>query len=353
MSNSGERKYYPFLDTFRGLACLYVVVHHCFLQVKMDTVTNSYLIFTADIFGKGRWAVDFFIVISGFSLANSVRENFDLNSYKKFVIKRAYRIIPPFYVSLLLSVLLGLTVLSNPTGNNWDNCIPVNWKDIVVNILLMQDVVNDSIYSINHTFWSIAVEWKIYMLFPLITYLKVKLSVSKAAIVILLLSLCTYYVLAYLGLPFYVMSPQYTLLFFLGIVASTVEERKIDENINFILFGYLVFLLVMMYVIDKNHLPTFWDDVSIGVLFSCLLILMKKSKIRVVVGEKVGKISYSMYLIHAPILQIVTITTISLGILDVNEQLFITLIIGTTVSVVVSKIFFELIEKPFLYISKR
>lgn len=353
MSNSRERKHYPFLDTFRGLACLYVVIHHCFLQVNIDTVTNTYLIFIGDIFEKGRWAVDSFIVISGFSLANSMYENFDWNSYKKFVIKRAYRIIPPFYVSLLLSSLLGLTVLSNPTGNNWDNCIPVNCKDIIVNILLIQDVVNDSIYSINHTFWSIAVEWKIYMLFPIITYLKFKLSFILAVISILVFSLLTYYLLAFLGLPFYIMSPQYILLFFLGLVASTLEIRKIDDKINLILFGYLIFFFLMIFVIDKIKLPTFWDDVSIGVLFSCLLILMKKSKTRVFIWEKVGKISYSMYLIHAPILQIVTVATIGLGILDSNRQLLVTLICGSMISLVVSKVFFELIEKPFLYISKR
>lgn len=58
--------------------------------------------------------------------------------------------------------------LASPAGTHWDVCLPVTRHDVVYHLLLIHELFADSALKINHALWSIAVEWKIYFLFPLL-----------------------------------------------------------------------------------------------------------------------------------------------------------------------------------------
>src|ERR1051325_304421 len=102
----GARRRRPGLDGIRGLAALFVVIHHCFLMsypgypVANGPVWTHWMIY-------GHLAVVVFIVLSGFSLAVApARSGWQLGSMKRFAFRRAWRILPPYWPALVYSMIV-------------------------------------------------------------------------------------------------------------------------------------------------------------------------------------------------------------------------------------------------------
>ena len=110
-------------------------------------------------------AVAIFIVVSGFSLALAPMRNGGScpGACGAFLRRRAWRILPAYWAALVLSVVV-TGVLLRPSSAR--SAIA---KGFAVHGLLLQDVIGSE--SPNGAFWSIAVEWQIYFVFPLILLL--------------------------------------------------------------------------------------------------------------------------------------------------------------------------------------
>jgi peptidoglycan/LPS O-acetylase OafA/YrhL len=135
----------------------------------------------------GHFAVSVFIVISGFCLMLPVVRGPGRipGGPLAFLGRRARRILPPYYCALAFSLVLIALWIGQKTGTHWDISIPVTWQDVVYNLLLVQDVFAGG--KVNHAFWSIAVEWRIYFLFPMFVFLRRRLgpwALALAAIVV-------------------------------------------------------------------------------------------------------------------------------------------------------------------------
>lgn len=157
-------KHLLFLDGLRGLAAIFVLFHHMWLQLWPQTyhlLPNGRMLFATGWLGYGHFGVTVFIVLSGFSLALSAakREGPTHIDNKSFFVRRARRILPPYYFALLVSCLLALTVISKATRTHWDVSLPVTLPGFLSHLLMMQDLFYVS--QINHTFWSVALEWKL------------------------------------------------------------------------------------------------------------------------------------------------------------------------------------------------
>src|SRR4051794_33467960 len=88
------------LDGVRGLAALFVVIHHVFLRAFPGYPVDR-APFWAGWFIYGRFAVVVFIVLSGFSLALApARHGWRLDSVSRFAYRRARRILPAYWAAL-------------------------------------------------------------------------------------------------------------------------------------------------------------------------------------------------------------------------------------------------------------
>jgi len=95
------------LDGVRGLAALFVVVNHVFLRAFPGYPVDR-APFWAGWFIYGRFAVVVFIVLSGFSLALSpARHGWRLDGVSRFALRRARRILPPYWAALVFSLAEG------------------------------------------------------------------------------------------------------------------------------------------------------------------------------------------------------------------------------------------------------
>ncbi|RYG91671.1 MAG: acyltransferase, partial [Alphaproteobacteria bacterium] len=157
-----------YLDGLRALAALYVVLYHASLQVAPFTHSATVDVFLR-LFTLGHYAVGLFIVLSGFCLALPiVRGDGTIRGGAwNFFQRRARRILPSYYLAVAFSLLvIFLFSINHKTGTHWDISVPVTLSSLLTHLFLLQDAFGDP--KINHAFWSISVEWRIYFLFPLL-----------------------------------------------------------------------------------------------------------------------------------------------------------------------------------------
>ncbi len=121
------------LDGIRGLAALFVMLHHCWLMSFPGYPNNTgpatgWLLY-------GHFAVVVFIVLSGFSLAVSpARYGWQLGGVARFAHRRAWRILPPYWAALAFSLIIAWTVIPQP------NEAEPTAKSVAVYGLLLQDL---------------------------------------------------------------------------------------------------------------------------------------------------------------------------------------------------------------------
>ncbi|NLE87552.1 MAG: acyltransferase [Myxococcales bacterium] len=354
------------VEGLRALAALVVYVNHAYAQ-SWNPILKEYpegplSLFTYSLVA-GHFAVSVFIAISGFCLALPVIDSGDQlrGGTKNFFLRRARRILPPYYAALFLSLALIWTIIGEPTGSLWDVPIVVDWQAIVAHVLLVQDFFRTG--RINYVFWSIAVEWQIYFLFPLLLLAARKWGLLRVTVVTLVLSFAIS--LASKGTRVERASPHYLGLFAMGVVAAyTVRSRAaifvklrslpIWSGAAGASFA-AVALAVAYFGWDTTHHNIAPFDVGVG-LFACALLvassLKETSPSRRLLEWRplvvLGTFSYSFYLVHAPLLQILwqyLLQPLGVG----HEFTFLFLMSGGLGLVIAATYaFFVVFEKPFL-----
>lgn len=93
-------KHSPELQSARGLAALVVILHHSSFYLSYNDTLRS----AAEIFFQGHAAVVFFFVLSGFVLTLSLKyAKFTITTIFRFYIKRVFRIYPALWVGVGLA----------------------------------------------------------------------------------------------------------------------------------------------------------------------------------------------------------------------------------------------------------
>src|SRR5215210_1186968 len=297
------------LDGVRGAAAMFVVLHHMWLAVWPAFPRNAGPWWLGPLL-YGHLAVAVFIVVSGFSLALApLADGGRLRGgTRRFVRRRAWRIIPAYWVALVFSTIVAAFVLDSVSGPG------TIATSVVVHGLLLQDVIGSE--APNGAFWSIAVEWQIYFVFPLILWLARRRGVEAAVAVTVAVVLVAHAV-ARLGPPFDKidhLTPQFLALFALGILAvhlgrgdRAAHVRRPVAALALAVFAAVV-LLAAVQGSEWMVARYFAVDLAFGLATACLLCTLSAGGaawIRRLLGSRaalrLGLFSYSIYLVHAPI----------------------------------------------------
>jgi len=142
----------PELDAIRGLAILGVVLYHLFYWVQdLRLFSHWQRIFLLSM-SPGQFGVNLFFVLSGFLITGILIESKSTTKYyTRFYFRRALRILPAYYFTLFLLVLLGLT----SRGFLLMSCFYCSNLSGLFGIALSYTVL-----------WSLAVEEHYYLLWP-------------------------------------------------------------------------------------------------------------------------------------------------------------------------------------------
>ncbi len=343
-----ESFYIPSLDGIRALAVLLVFFSH---------VGFGHLI-------PGGFGVTVFFFLSGFLITTLLRREFQITrsiNYKHFVIRRIYRILPPAYLVLLFSILLGLFGI-----------LPHNMDPIAIMAQVAQLTNYYAILIDKHHFapgtnvmWSLAVEEHFYLFFPLL-FLFLLNRVDRKKILAVLISLCAIILLWRCYLVF-------------GLdIGKPYTYKATDTRIDSILFGCMLGVwfnpVLDKTEIKKNSTKIILLITSISILMFCFLyrapefrqsfrytlqgiallplffMAVKYHELTIFkwlnwkLLRGIGIISYTMYLIHMIAIKIAE---------QIIDNIFIQIIISFVFTISFSVLMYYLIEKRMALLRRK
>lgn len=361
--SSSPKAHLDYLDGLRALAALFVVVHHAFLQVwprpEMMTDAASSL---ATVLWHGHYAVDLFIVLSGFCLMFPVTkaEGVVRGGALNFYLRRAWRILPPYWLAMLLSLVLIWTCIGTKSGTHWDVSLPVTVKGIVTHIFMAHDAYAQD-YTINHAFWSIAVEWRIYFLFPLMVWAARRYGMLKMTVLAVVVS-CALYDPVGRRIA-HSLTVHYVGLFAMGMFAAQVAFGRDAwaarlRALPWLTMGVLTAVTAVMLSLNVKQsggeLPLYLEDSAVGLVSMALLIAVARCGsfwLTRALGWRplvfIGGFSYSLYLIHSPLLEVLQRYAFAPLQGDAMGMFLALVIVGTPVIVLLSYGFYLVAERPF------
>lgn len=289
------------LEAIRGLAALYVVVHHA--QVLPNAGLGRLLYF-------GQEAVIVFFLLSGFVIAFSTYKKTITSS--QYLIARAVRIYPIFLISIILAYLFsGRPII--------DQTVLIN---LLGNIAMLQDIASlkegvwfNTMFG-NSPTWSLSYEWWFYLLFIPIGLNKTKPN-HKAAAFISIIGWLTYQlhpnqiglILGYFSIWWAGASLAYEFR-----ESGEVTFKKQKATISFLA------MMLILWSIPAAAKVIAQEPTSIGIspllqarhhaaglIFLLLFILLHKNLLEannkiVLLFSRIAPISYAIYLTHKPIL---------------------------------------------------
>jgi peptidoglycan/LPS O-acetylase OafA/YrhL len=349
---------------------LSVVVHHWVVAQGPETYarsTHSALRFLV----LGNEAVMLFFVLSGFVLALPY-ERREGSNYGGFLVKRICRIYLPYLGALALAVTMNSFYYGLVTKVPW---IAQTWHQKPSFGLVMQHVLFLGSYNweaFNSAFWSLIYEMRISLVFPLIAIAVFRFRAAWILLFALLLSLsanplstaiCSLFGLD-TGSAAVVRTAEtqhYMAFFILGAVLARYREvtRERFLRLPAIAVAGLSVLAVVLYChpyhsyfIGTPYLFELQVEQWSVALGGALLIVLALNSARLQrflhnpAVRYLGKISYSLYLVHVTVL--FTLIYMFHGVLNLKV-----LPIYLAASFCVASVFWYLVERPSMWLGQR
>ncbi|MFK7976980.1 MAG: acyltransferase family protein [Halioglobus sp.] len=293
------------IQFLRGVAVLAVVLYHA----GIVQVSNGFL------------GVDVFFVVSGFLITSIVLKGLDAHqfSFKVFYFRRIARLLPALFCTLLVTTVAGWLFL---TDRQWDAYRDQLFGAVTfsANIVLPYQVgyFDDAAKTkpLLHI-WSLSLEEQFYLCLPVLLYLTAATKRIVLLCVLLVLSLAFSQSLLFSGgdyfdftkidddvWAFYLL-PSRAWELLAGSVAAWYMLRHprlgIPPALKWV--ALLGLVLLMMAPIDSVSLR---GDAMLVVVFTTILLLGQDNWLprNALFGsvQRVGDISYSLYLVHWPLL---------------------------------------------------
>lgn len=289
------KKEIKILNTIRGIAALMVVISHYSNATKLfDRILGS---------GGGQVGVMLFFILSGF-LISYLYLDCDINKLeiKKYLIARIARVIPLFYFVVTISFCIKV-------GSDFSFLYKIENLSSFISHLIFIDGVS--------VLWTIPVEIQYYVLFIGIWGL---FYINKVITFILIFCLCfgVFYFKPVLKIIFFGQEIDFNILkaipFFLtGLILGKVYPllKELPKSRIWGLSIVLLFLIYPgIYQIILNKEITLWYSFITFLavtIFFCVWVFMIPGNSKIFsnkIGDFMGKISYSMYLWHLPVIYV-------------------------------------------------
>jgi peptidoglycan/LPS O-acetylase OafA/YrhL len=364
---------YEELDSIRGIAAFMVLLSHIFfIFPNIGSTLNAKFGLFSTFFWNGHISVIMFFVLSGFVLSLPFY-NSNKHYYTDYIIKRICRIYIPYIVILFIAIIFKI-MFHSKIGNvpnlvnwgTWDNG-NVNIDDILKHIFFLGEFNSDSFIMV---IWSLVHEMRISFIFPLIILILTRLNIKLSIFIPVVLSTSSVFLIIHFPTKFnipistnYFITLHYTSMFIIGSLVAKYRLKllNIKNSVKILIFfaGIVFFYFpgipfkILSLVIGNVQYTSYqiYIDWMIAIGSSCLIITSLNSKIasNFLLFRPInflGKISYSLYLVH-PLVLLVSVYTLY-GYFSVPLILIISLIL----SIVFSWLSYKFIELPSISLGK-
>lgn len=334
--------YRPEIDGLRAIAVLAVVIFH------LDPIWLP----------GGYIGVDIFFTISGFLITSIIYPQITSGNFslRNFYLKRIMRLGPASLAVIVFTCLCGFLLLS-PNGffelaqSSFMSLLFLAnyffWNTLEINYFAPEAETLPLLH-----FWSLAIEEQFYIFWPVVLLFLTKkhpkmIGPCLASLIIFSLGLAIYLsstdpMFSYF-MPF---TRSYQLL--IGCLGAIFLHRRGKVGLPSYLIGILLGVLgAIFFWMDKSfNLPSYWALIP-SIITLCLLLNTKNTAtlpIKALSSKlliSIGKISYSLYLWHWPII----VFAKKIGFFDSFTQRFIVVIIFS----LAATISYYFIENRFRY----
>lgn len=175
------------INGLRGVAILGVVWHHTvyklWLQPEATSPTRNLWEPLSALLNSGWLGVNLFFMLSGFVLylpyADGRRDVSSRAQWVDFYRRRAFRLLPLFYISLLVFTLADLAI-GRPIAEP---------HQLATQLLLTFNFQTETFFpKSNWVLWSLGVEIWFSLLFPLVVYLIARHGITRVLVAVIILS---------------------------------------------------------------------------------------------------------------------------------------------------------------------
>lgn len=355
----------PELEGFRALLAWTVVASHILICCGWYGPALAGVSVLGQI---AEGAVDLFILLSGFAITRLVLV--EREPFRIYIWRRACRIVPAYWLALMLAVALNGILAANlghlPPGPERDGSIEVCrlaasrfWIDFPLHLALLHGMVPfEWLPFAPFTFlgaaWSLSLEWQFYCIAPFAVWLAIRHSLGKALVI----------------------GTSAIALLFAGQIMATFSDAFLPAKSAFFVVGGITYVALCrrgagfaLLTLPTILLAIIWWKTSGRAVEAVLTLagwLIVIGSVRwtalawVASGlnsaplQYLGRVSYSTYLFHAPVL-----TLVQAAIWHwLRPAGLVPLLIWTTVGTaagtfVVSALSWRFVERPFQRFARR
>lgn len=317
------------LNSLRGIACIIVVIAHMLnFHPTIGIYTN----------GCGKIGVWCFMVLSAYLLYRPYcreKKQFGIREWGAFYVKRGMRILPVYLVVLVLAYIIGYFT---------------EIKEVILHLL--------GIHGVGHL-WYMPVIMKVYLIMPVFIIIKNKVKpvwnvIILIATMVLSAVLSPYrdYVENSTELRWYL--PIFIMGMLLALIIETCRKWKMTDSQLYdigVVLCILVGVSFIPYLREKiwGIAPSGWLQnkyLLYGILWSIIILCitfsryMKRLLTKSKVLSYIGKISFSIYLIHFPLL-----VELNKRYTNTWKNGLITVVVSIILAILINKLLEEPLER--------
>lgn len=362
MTNNSS-PYLPQLTWLRGIAALLVIVSHTVRSTEEsygvgDIPSDAFLLKALDL---GAFGVALFFALSGATLYISHCNDNVKTQFLPFAAKRTLRIFPAYIVSMIVFILatpVFSALYTEPRGL-WIEYFykPYTLTDIFQHLTMVHDLIGNP-YSINPVYWTLSVEFRYYLMFPLAL---LALQINKPIYVILLSAAITSMVLLPGFNPSIPHAFWLTSSFFGGILVAYFCRNSNSAGRYKALWLMPIFAAASFVMWSRNDLPDIptlriIHTYNVALCIAAIYITLTSDFSFMPIAAKtilsfLGKISYSIYLYHLLALTVLFFAAMKLQ-LHGNTKAYFVLVMTCIFTIPIAYLSYRLTEKPFIDYSK-
>ena len=294
------KKRFEALDGFRGLCAIFVAIYH------MPYIEKTFT--SLDFFKGSSIFVEFFFILSGFVLTHgyAFKNNLTLWSFTKNRFFRLY----PLHLFTLVVILMMLSIRALAVNFNLISSSEATFSgansisELIPNLLLVHAWTSyTTAVSFNYPSWSISIEFYMYFIF-LATLIITKSYKVLIWCAILIIS----FILLFEQSEFLMSNVFRGLSCFFGGCLIYIVFTKINTFKMSVLLGTFIeiILLIGVYYIVQSTIEYRGFIATVLFFFTVLFFAFEAGHMsRLLVSrplQALGKLSYSIYMVHALIL---------------------------------------------------
>jgi peptidoglycan/LPS O-acetylase OafA/YrhL len=356
MVTTQERRYTE-LDSMRGIAAVIVLFHHFFMMFCREALKATSIPALIYPLIAGRESVMLFFMLSGFVLALPQLRG-KSQSYPVYLLRRTLRIYGP-YLGALAFAVAGCALWHNRLPAVGDGQppwgAPVSFGSVLQAVLFIGNG-DDGRY--NPSFWSLVQEMRISIIFPILIFVSQRTGLVFSLVVV---AICTAVGVQSPVSPMVkffgsVIMVEYIGIFMLGILLATHIKTISNWYEEIPSWGRYCFgiLSCALYYLSHDMSGMWWHlgdmPVALGAA-GFIVVGLNSARAKIILNHRifrfVGKISYSLYLVHGTVLFILA------ALLQGRVSSLTFLLIFVPVSILLSWGFYIAVEAPFMRLSQR